>query len=122
MAHMDYAQIEITNNYHTDTAYASCGHDQCNAKILAGLGVGNERFTHADTFNLSDDENTITVVVQRHLDERDSCAWCYGCGDFLVHGLSCTCEEEGHDPEEDREPLLPMVVVNGSLELRPFKW
>lgn len=120
---MDYAQIEITTNDYTDTIYESCGHDQCNAKILAALGVGKERFTDRDEFDLSIEDDEITVVLRHHMDEQDSCTWCFGCGDFLAHGLSCECKEQGRIKEdhEDREPLEAMVDVNGSLELRPFK-
>lgn len=119
MPHVDYAQVEITTNDYTDTVYESCGHDQCNNEILAALGVGEERFTDRDEFDVSADGDTIIVVLRHHLDEQDSCTWCFGCGDFLMHGLSCGCAENGHDPEEDREPLKPMVGKTGALELRP---
>lgn len=120
MPHMDYGQIEITTNGNTDTRYETCGYDNCTHIVLGALGVGDERFTDRDTFDLIDDENTITVTVRSYMDEQDSCTWCYGCGDFLVHGLSCDCKERGHDPDVDREPMRPMVEVNGRLELRPF--
>jgi hypothetical protein len=119
MTYMDYAQIEVRNNGYADTSYVTCGHSSCNEKILKAMGVGDERFRD-DTFDLSDDENEVIVTVRHEMDEQDACTWCYGCGDFLVHGISCTCAEQGHDPDKDRESMRPMVDVNGFLELRPY--
>lgn len=120
MPHSEYGQIEITSNDYTDTLYETCGHDNCNQRLLEALGVGDERFTDATTFDLSDETDTVTVVLQNHMDEKDACAWCYGCGDFLAHGMSCDCKSRGHDPEEDREPLRPMVHETGFIALRPY--
>lgn len=121
MPHIGHAQVEITTNDYTDTVYESCGYNNCNNKILAALGVGEERFTDQDTFDLSIGDDSVTVVLRHHLDEQDSCTWCFGCGDFLVHGLSCDCAERGHDPDEDREPMEAMVDITGRLELRAFQ-
>jgi len=123
MPHAGYAQIEITTNDYTDTIKESCGHITCNQNILEALGIGDERYSDETTFDVSTDDDTVIVTLVHHLDEQDSCRWCYGCGDFLVHGLSCECKENGYDPEEDREPLE--VVFNDAgemmLELRPFR-
>lgn len=118
---MSYGQIEINSQGYTHTLYETCGFDNCNEKILKALGVGDERYGDADEFTVTgEDDVEITITVRGSLDEQDSCTWCYGCGDFLEHGLSCECAAHGHDPEEDREPMEPMVEVTGALELRPF--
>jgi hypothetical protein len=123
MPHSGYAQVEITTNDYTDTVKESCGHGTCNEKILEALGIGDERYSDKTEFDVSTDEDTVTVVLRHHLDEQDSCTWCVGCGDFLVHGLSCDCAERGYDPEKDREPMEVVLNSNGemTLELRPFR-
>lgn len=124
MPHMDYGQIEITTQGYTHTVYETCGSSNCHEKVLKALGIGDERFTDADTFRVTGEDGVRSrIVLRHHLDEQDSCTWCYGCGDFLVHGLSCECKKNGHIEEdyEDREPLEPMVDVTGVLELRPFR-
>lgn len=75
-----------------------------------------------DRFLADADGEPVRITV-RELDEPSTCIWCYGCGDFIQHGTDdggCECEERGHDPEEDREPMRPLVVENGRLELTPF--
>lgn len=121
MAYTDYAQVEIKNNDYMDTLYESCGHDQCNQKILKALGIGDERYSEQTEFDISTDDDQVIVTLTHHLDEQDSCTWCFGCGDFLVHGLECDCKERGYDPEKDREPMRPMIdEPDGRLELRPY--
>lgn len=112
-------QIEIYSDGSTHTIYETCGHSNCIEKVLKALGVGDERFTDVREFDIDADGVTVRVSL-RDANEQDSCTWCFGCGDFLEHGLSCDCEERGHDPEQDREPVEPMVDVTGRLELRPF--
>ena len=113
-------QIEIYSDGSTHTIYETCGHSNCNETVLEALGVGKDRFTDAREFRVDSSGTEVRISV-RSADEQDSCTWCYGCGDFLEHGLSCDCEERGHDPEQDREPMENMVDVTGRLELRPFK-
>lgn len=121
--YVDSAQVEVSRDNYTESVYESCGFDQCNLKILEALGVGEERFTDQETFMLDIEGEVVTVVLRRYMDERGSCSWCFGCGDFLVHGQSCQCKEEGKigSKYEDREPLEPLVNVTGMLELRPFQ-
>lgn len=114
-----YGQIEVTTNGYTDTVYEFCGFDYCRELILnLGLGISRDLVFKYDEFEIGQDGNTVTVVVRDHLDESGSCVWCFGCGEFLRHanaGTACECE----NPEEDREPLRPMVVESGHrLELR----
>lgn len=118
----DHGQIEVHSDGETHTLYEFCGFDTCRELILEkGFEITEDPFTR-DEFELEDgDGEYVTVTVQNSLDESDRCVWCYGCGDFLRHGLSCTCAEEGHDPTQDREPLRPLVVENGQLELRPWQ-
>ncbi|MER6605708.1 hypothetical protein ABT282_07280 [Streptomyces sp. NPDC000927] len=120
---MSYGQVEIYSHGSTHTIHETCGHSNCNEKILEALGVGEERYSDAYEFEVGE----ATITVRDHLGESDSCVWCYGCGDFLRHAnasprpdgsyFGCRCG----DPKSDREPMEPMVDVNGSLELRPFK-
>jgi hypothetical protein len=115
----DFSQVEIYSNGSTHTLYETCGHSNCNEKILQALGVGDERYKDQDEFYVGD----VKISVMP-FSEPSSCVWCFGCGDFLQHGTDdggCECEERGYDPEEDREPMEPMVDVNGMLELRPFR-
>jgi len=115
-------QITVESDGETHTLYETCGHSDCNEKVLKALGVGRERFTDTDAFTVVDpEEGTEYTIKVESADEQDACTWCFGCGDFLEHGLSCDCKERGYDPEQDREPLEPMVDVTGRLELRPFK-
>lgn len=115
----NFAQVEIKTNDYTDTIHEFCGFDECRSRILTlGLEIEGNVFT-ADEFDLSDGENEVIVTVRDDLDESDSCVWCKGCGDFLRHanaGTPCKCE----NPEEDREPMRPLVMEDGRLELRPF--
>lgn len=120
----DHGQIEVYSNGSTHTLYEFCGFDACREVILEkGFEITADPFAR-DEFTLTDgDGETVTITVRNDLDESDSCVWCFGCGDFLRHanaGTPCDCAERGHDPEEDREPMRPLVVENGKLELTPF--
>lgn len=118
---MSHGQIEIYSKGSTHTIYETCGYDNCTEKVLKALGVGQERYSDSYVFGVTGEDGVkVTITVRGKLDEQDACTWCFGCGDFLQHGMSCGCKEWGFDPEEDREPMEPMVDVNGSLELRPY--
>lgn len=116
-------QIEIYSNGSTHTLYEFCGFDECRERILnLGLGIPRGDVFKRDRFLADADGEPVRITV-RELDEPSTCIWCYGCGDFIQHGTDdggCECEERGHDPEEDREALRPMIVENGRLELTPF--
>lgn len=117
----DHGQIEVYSNGSTHTLYEFCGFDACREVILVrGFEIEADPFGR-DEFTLTDgDGETVVITVRNSLDDSDSCVWCFGCGDFLRHGLSCDCAERGYDPEKDREPMRPLVIWNGRLELRPF--
>ena len=115
----DHGQVEIYSNGSTHTLYEFCGFDECRERILnLGFEIPVSLVFETDEFFLNGTE--VKVTVRHSLNESDSCVWCYGCGDFLRHGLSCDCKDRGHDPEEDREPMRPLVTENGRLELTPF--
>lgn len=121
----DHGQVEVYSDGSTHTLYEFCGHDSCRERILnLGLGISWDLVFEGDEFVIDQDGTEVTITVRDNLDESDSCVWCYGCGDFLRHanaGTPCDCDERGHDPEEDREPMRPLVVENGrKLELAPF--
>ncbi|MBD3004594.1 hypothetical protein [Streptomyces sp. 5-10] len=121
----DFSQIEIYSDGSTHTLYEFCGFDDCRRKILEALGLTGKLFSR-DVFWTATPDTNVRLTVSS-LDDSDRCVWCYGCGDFLRHAnaspepgggfFGCECE----DSEEDREPLEPMVEVNGRLELRPFR-
>ena len=117
---MSEGQVEIYSNGSTHTLYEFCGYDQCRELILAkGLGIKGDVFA-GDEFRFNSEGTAVRVTVSP-LDEPSSCIWRYGCGDFIQHGTDdggCECEERGYNPQADREPLRPMVVENGMLELK----
>jgi hypothetical protein len=117
----DQVQIEIYSNGSTHTLYECCGYDDCRKLILArGLGIPEGEVFDRDRFLVDAGDQPVRITV-RELDDPSSCIWCYGCGDFLAHGEGCECEERGHNPEADREPMRPMIVEKAQLlELRPF--
>lgn len=114
-------QIEIYSRWSTHTLYECCGAGDCRRLILHnGLGIPEDEVFERDQFFTAVEREPVRITVSE-LDEPSTCIWCYGCGDFIQHGTDdggCECEERGHDPEEDREALRPMVVENGLLELR----
>lgn len=117
----DYGQVEIYSQGSTHTLYEFCGYDECRIRILhLGLGIPNEGIFGQDEFVVESDGEVATITVNGTLNESDSCVWCFGCGDFLRHGLECECGDNGHNPEADREPMRPMVIETGRLELQPF--
>lgn len=124
----DYGQVEVYSDGSTHTIYEFCGFDACREVILVnGFGIQGDVFGR-DEFFLDGGEVKITVAGS--LDDSDSCVWCFGCGDFLRHAnaspepdgtyAGCECAERGHDPNDDREPMRPLVVETGALELRPW--
>jgi hypothetical protein len=126
---MSFGQIEVYSHGSTHTLYEFCGFDACRDVILSrGFEIQSDVFER-DEFWLDEGEVKITVVGR--LDESDRCVWCFGCGDFLRHAnaslepdgsyAGCECAERGHDPTKDREPMRPLVVETGKLELRPFE-
>ena len=117
----DHGQIVVQGYGETHALYEFCGFDSCREVILTkGFEITADPFGR-DEFELEDgDGGHVTIIVQSSLDESDSCVWCFGCGDFLRHGLSCQCATQGHGSEQDREPMRPLVVENGRLELRPW--
>jgi len=114
----DHGQVEVYSNGSTHTLYEFCGFDDCREAILArGFEIEGDVFAR-DVFLLDGDDGTVKITVNGTLDESDSCVWCYGCGDFIRHanaGTPCECE----NPEEDREPMRPLVQEEplGKLEL-----
>lgn len=117
----DNGQIEIYSQGSTHTLYEFCGYDECRERILKlGLGIQSNPFAQDEFVVTGTDRVTTIITVNGTLDESDSCVWCFGCGDFLRHGLECECGDNGHNPEADREPLRPMVIENGLLELHPW--
>lgn len=120
----DHGQIEIYSNGSTHTLYEFCGFDECRERILGlGLGIKSDVFEQDEFVVTGTDRVTVTITVNSSLDESDSCVWCFGCGSFLRHanaGTPCDCDERGHDPEEGREPMRPLVMETGQLELTPF--
>lgn len=113
-------QVEIYSNGSTHTLYECCGYDDCRELILVkGLGIDRDEAFTGDRF-LTEVEGEPVRITVKPLDDPSSCIWCYGCGDFLAHGEGCECEDRGHNPEADREPMRPLVVENGRLELTPF--
>ncbi len=104
------------------TIYEFCGYAECRSRILArGLDIPEVDVFGQDEFVVDADGEVVTITVNGTLDESDSCVWCFGCGDFLRHGLECECGDNGHNPEADREPMEPMVMLpERKLELRPF--
>lgn len=118
-------QIEIYSDGSTHTLYEFCGYDECRGRILnLGLGIPVADVHAQDEFVLDADGTEVRITVNGSLDESDSCVWCFGCGDFLRHanaGTPCDCDERGYDPEQDREPMRPLVMEKGHrLELTPF--
>jgi hypothetical protein len=120
----DHGQIEIYSLGSTHTIYEWCGFDECRERILKlGLQIPGDIFGEDEFVVTGTDRVTSIITVRNSLDESDSCVWCFGCGDFLRHanaGTPCDCDERGHDPSEDREPMKPLVMENGRLELTPF--
>lgn len=120
----DNLQIEIYSNGSTHTLYECCGSEECRKLILHnGLGIPGEEVFERDQFFTAAGQEPVRVTVRDLDEDPSSCIWCYGCGDFIQHGTDdggCECAERGHNPEGDREPLRPMVVENGLLELRPW--
>lgn len=117
----DYGQIEIHSQGSTHTLYEFCGYDECRERILRrGLAVTQTEIFEVDEFRVWDGTEYVKITVSGTLNESDSCVWCFGCGDFLRHGLECECEDNGYNPETDREPMRPMVMETGRLELHHF--
>jgi hypothetical protein len=117
----DHGQVEINSQGSTHTLYEFCGYDECRRRILElGLEIPAADVFDRDEFVVDVDGTVVTITVNGTLDESDSCVWCFGCGDFLRHGLECECGDNGHNPETDREPMRPMVMETGRLELHPF--
>lgn len=113
-------QIEIYSDGSTHTLYECCGYDECRERILnLGLGILRDEVFTRDRFLVEVGGEPVRITV-KPLDDPSSCIWCYGCGDFLAHGEGCECEDRGYNPETDREPMRPLVVENGRLELTPF--
>lgn len=114
-------QIEVYSNGSTHTLYEFCGASACREAILVkGFGFPVEPAHEEDVLWTEDGKTKVSVTL---LDESSTCIWCFGCGDFLQHGTDdggCECAERGYNPEEDREPMRPMVHETGALELRPF--
>jgi hypothetical protein len=116
----DHGQIEIYSQGSTHTLYEFCGYDECREVILhRGLAVTQAEIFEVDEFRVHDGTEYVEITVNGTLDESDSCVWCFGCGDFLRHanaGTPCECE----NPDEDREPMRPLVREEplGRLELR----
>lgn len=124
----DFGQVEVYSDGSTHTLYEWCGFNACRSVILTeGFGITGNTWDR-DEFFLNDGETEVKITVVGNLDDSDSCVWCFGCGDFLRHAnaspepdgayFGCECAERGHDPNEDREPMRPLVVETGALELR----
>lgn len=114
----DFGQVEVYSRGSTHTLYGFCGFDDCREAILTrGFEIEGDVFTR-DEFVIDVGGEVATVAVRGDLGESDSCVWCFGCGDFLRHanaGTPCECE----NPDEDREPMRPLVREEplGRLEL-----
>lgn len=117
----DHGQIEVYSNGSTHTLYEFCGFDDCREAILArGFEIEDDVFAE-DEFVIDVDGTEVTVTVRSELDKSDSCVWCFGCGDFIRHanaGTPCECE----NPEEDREPMRPLVQEEPLGQLRLVRW
>jgi hypothetical protein len=108
-------QVVVSNDRETLSVYENCGGTSCMGKILKAVGV-TDGGSDSGPFLVG---KGLTVEVMSH-EEKDGCTWCFGCGAFLEHGLSCDCRERGYDSGVDRDPMRPMVDVTGDLALRPF--
>lgn len=124
----DHGQVEVYSNGSTHTLYEFCGFDDCREAILArGFEIEDDVFAR-DEFVIDVDGVEVTITVRSKLDESDSCVWCFGCGDFIRHAnaspeadgsfFGCECK----DPEEDREPMRPLVQEEPLGQLKLVRW